>query len=96
MPATAVVYPDIREPFKSVFMNIVKGIGDALGGDIETRALGNADTAADVLAWTQQKNLRTVITLGNQAYSMTPELSKGIPVVIGAINMSRIRGPHHA
>lgn len=95
--ATAVVYPDIREPFKSVFMNIVKGIGDALGGDIETRALGNADTAADVLAWTQQKNLRTVITLGNQAYSMTPELSKGIPVVIGAINMSPelLRGPHY-
>lgn len=88
VPPTAVVYPDIREPFKSVFMNIVKGIGDSLDGNIEMRALGGEESAADVLAWTRQKNFRTVITLGNQAFSMAPELSKDATVVIGAVNMS--------
>ena len=97
IPATAIIYPDIREPFKSVFMNIIKGIGDSLGGNIETRALTDTDTATEVLAWTHQKNLRTVVTLGNQAYSMTDVLSRDFPVVIGAINMSPelLRSPHY-
>jgi putative ABC transport system substrate-binding protein len=88
MPATAVLYPDIREPFRSVFMSIAKGISDALDGKVETRALADTDTAADILGWTRKENLRPIITLGNHAFSMTPELSKEVPVVIGAVNMS--------
>jgi putative ABC transport system substrate-binding protein len=85
---TAVLYPDIREPFRSVFMSIAKGISDALDGKVETRALTDTDTAADILGWTRKENLRPIITLGNHAFSMTPELSKEMPVVIGAVNMS--------
>jgi putative ABC transport system substrate-binding protein len=88
MPATAVLYPDIREPFRSVFMSITKGISDALDGRVETRALADADTAADILDWARKENLKPIITLGNHAFSMTPELSKEVPVVIGAVNMS--------
>jgi putative ABC transport system substrate-binding protein len=96
-PATAVIYPDIREPFKSVFMNIIKGIGDSLGGNIEIRALNNSDTAADLVDWTRQKNPKTLVTLGNQAFSMSAELSRDTPVVIGAINMSPelLHGTHY-
>ena len=86
--ATAVLYPDIREPFRSVFLNIVKGASDALGGDVETRALTEADTAADILEWSRHKGLRSIITLGNHGFSLSSELSKDMPVVIGAINMS--------
>lgn len=95
--AAAVLYPDIREPFRSVFLNIVKGASDALGGDIETRALTNSDTAADILEWSRQKGLRSIITLGNQGFSLSSELSKDIPVVIGAINMSPelLQGPYY-
>jgi putative ABC transport system substrate-binding protein len=78
-------------------MNIIRGISDSLGGNIEVRALTNTDTAAEILDWTRQKNHKTVVTLGNQAFSMTGILSKDIPVVVGAINMSPelLRGPHY-
>lgn len=96
-PATAVIYPDIREPFRSVFMNIIKGISDSLGGNIETRALSSTATTAEVLAWARQINPRTVVTLGNQAYTMADALSREVPVVIGAINVSPglLSGPHY-
>lgn len=96
-PAIAVIYPDIREPFRSVFMSIIKGIGEALGGNFETRALASSDTADDVLEWARQRDIRTVVTLGNQAFSMSTALSRDVPVVVGAINMSPelLRGPHY-
>lgn len=94
---TAVLYPDIREPFRSVFLNIAKGISDSLGGNVETKALTDTDTTPDILNWIRQNNLKTVVTLGNHGFSMTPELSKSVPVVIGGINMSPelLRGPYY-
>jgi len=96
-PATVVLYPDIREPFRSVFMDIIKGVSDSLGGNIEARALSSSETSTEILDWTRQKSPRTVVTLGNQAYSMADLLSKDVPVVIGAINMSPelLRAPHY-
>lgn len=85
---TAVLYPEIREPFRSVFMNIVKGIDDALDDSVDTRALKDSDTPADILAWAKERGLRSIITLGNHGFSMSSELSSELPVVIGAVNMS--------
>lgn len=85
---TAVLYPEIREPFRSVFMNIVKGIDDVLDDEIVTRALTDSDTPADILAWARQQGLKSIIALGNHGFSMSSELSREFPVVIGAVNMS--------
>ena len=85
---TAVLYPDIREPFRSVFTSVIKGIGDSLDGNIEARALTDSDSAAMVLEWTRQMNIGSVVTLGNQAFNMASVLPREIPVVVGAVNMS--------
>lgn len=87
-PAIGILYPEIREPFRSVFMNIVKGIDDALDDDVQARPLTGSDTPEDVLAWTRQQGLKSIITLGNHGFSMSSELSRELPVVIGAVNMS--------
>ncbi|MBK9130821.1 MAG: ABC transporter substrate-binding protein [Gammaproteobacteria bacterium] len=84
----AVLYPEIREPFRSVFMNIIKGIDDALDDNVDTRALKDSDTPADILAWARERGLKSIITLGNHGFSMSSELSREMPVVIGAVNMS--------
>ncbi|MBK8162166.1 MAG: ABC transporter substrate-binding protein [Gammaproteobacteria bacterium] len=85
---TAVLYPDIREPFRSVFMSIIKGIDESLGGNIEARALTSTDSAAEVLEWTRQNNIGSVVTLGNQAFTVASVLPREIPMVVGAVNMS--------
>ncbi|MCC6207623.1 MAG: ABC transporter substrate-binding protein [Gammaproteobacteria bacterium] len=78
-------------------MNIVKGIDDALDDDVDTRALTDSDTPADILAWARKRGLKSIITLGNHGFSMSSELSREMPVVVGAVNMSSelLSKPHY-
>lgn len=87
-PATAIIFPDIREPFRSIFLAIAKGIGDALEGNVTTKALVETDRAQDILAWIKQEDAKILISLGNHGFSMASELSESVPIVIGAVNMS--------
>ena len=38
----AVLYPDIREPYRSVFTNIIDGVKDTIGNDVHTLAIKRA------------------------------------------------------
>lgn len=86
--ATAVLYPDLREPYRSVFVSIADGIRDELGKSVVVRSLGREDTIPDIAGWVRTGGFGSVIALGRHGQSLQKELRASIPVVIGAVHMS--------
>lgn len=87
-PAVGVVYPDIREPFRSVFMNIAKGIGDTLGEEPKLLPLDDSEGIAAVRGWAQGEDVRTIIALGSRGPMISDALAESFPVLVGAVHMS--------
>ena len=86
-PAVAVLYPDIREPYRSVFLNIISGIEDGTKEPVKRYTL-DKDYAPSVLtAWLERERITSVIALGAQGVAAARELPSGLPIVIGAMLM---------
>lgn len=87
--ATAVLYPDIREPFRSVFLNIAQGINNQLGTDelMQTYSDDGRDTD-ELREWIESKRIRTVIALGSRGRFLSDDLSGSASFILGAIHMS--------
>lgn len=86
-PVTAVLYPDIREPFRDVFLTIAKGVED-VGITIKPRAITDEDTTESIKAWLSENRIQAVVALGSRGQSLSDELPRTMPVVIGAVHMS--------
>ena len=84
--SVAVVYPDIGEPFRSVFTTIINGVEDRARG----RVLGypvsaNANTA-ELAAELRKRDVRTVIALGRNGMRVTAGLDRAaFSVVAGGV-----------
>jgi putative ABC transport system substrate-binding protein len=79
-----VVYPDLREPYRSIFTNIIDGIRDTLGNDIQTIDVKQDDVPEKVSEWIKQKNITSIIALGSRSQKLTATL----PIrnkIVGAI-----------
>lgn len=87
-PVTAVLFPEIREPFRSVFTTIADGVREALDGQVVVRALGNDDSADEIDEWLREHGIRTTVVLGSRGQELSDALSATTPVVIGGIHMS--------
>lgn len=80
-----VIYPDIGEPYRSVFTQIIAGINDkardrvthfALGENVDIGALNNA---------LRRQDTRVVIALGRQGAKVASALDSNIRVVVGGV-----------
>ncbi len=87
-PVTAVLFPEIREPFRSVFTTIAEGIAETLGGQVNVRPITNEETAEALTSWLGRNDIGIAVVLGSRGQDLSKELSPRIPVVIGAIHMS--------
>ncbi len=80
----AVVYPNIREPYLSVFKEIVSGIKSSVK-DLKVRRIKKGATAEELQAWVDKKKVNTVIALGQKGLEQARVLEGGRPLVLGAI-----------
>lgn len=88
-PSVAVIYPDVREPYKDVFMEIIRGIEAGLGQSVKHYVLdGDDDTSAALLERVHDDHVDVVISLGRAGLSATKQLAEVFPVVIGAVLIS--------
>jgi putative ABC transport system substrate-binding protein len=81
----AVVYPEVGEPYRSVFARIIDGIEAKTGAPVTRYALGtqfNADTLQNDL---RRQDTRVVITLGRTGLKASGELERDIKVVAGGV-----------
>ncbi len=81
----AVVYPDIGEPFRSVFAAIIEGVEDRIKGRVTSFALGMAGNPQDVLNELRRREIRAVIALGRNGLKLASTLDRQISVVAAGV-----------
>lgn len=87
--AVAIVYPEIREPFRSVFLNIAQGVNQRLDKEAIMRTyLDDGTDMKELRAWIDGNDIRTVIALGSRGRVLSDTLSDSTSVVLGAVHMS--------
>lgn len=87
-PSVAVIYPDVREPYRDVFMEIIRGIETGLGQSVKHYVLDGNDDTAELLERVHDDHIDVVISLGKAGLSATKQLAEVFPVVIGAVLIS--------
>lgn len=81
----AVVYPDLGEPYRTVFAQMLEGI--EAGTRLPVRSFpvaGNAD-AGDLSAQLRRNGARAVIALGRQGLKAAMAVDKDLPLVVGGV-----------
>lgn len=81
----AVVYPDIGEPFRSVFAQIVGGIEEQAPDRVVSFPVSAASDPQAFAADLQRRDIRVVIALGRHGLRMTSSLPQGTGVVLGGV-----------
>lgn len=83
--ALAVIYPDIGEPYRKVFTEIVSGIEEQAHGKPRSYALGASTDPAELQASIRAGGARVVIALGRQGLKAAAGLEPALGVVVGGV-----------
>jgi len=81
----AVLYPEIGEPYRSVFARIIQGIEEQARGPVTSIAIGASPNSQDVANELRRKDARVVIALGRNGLKMAASLERGMGVVVGGV-----------
>jgi putative ABC transport system substrate-binding protein len=83
--AVAVVYPDIGEPYRSIFAKIIEGIEDAAKIAVRNYPIPTNIDPADLNAQLKRNGTKVVIALGRQGLKAASGVDRDIPVVVGGV-----------
>ncbi|WP_284620035.1 ABC transporter substrate binding protein [Aquabacterium humicola] len=81
----AVVYPDIGEPYRSVFTKILEGIEQQARGRVASFAVGPAGLPADAQSELRKREVRAVIALGRNGLKAVGALDRSVSVIAGGV-----------
>jgi len=81
-PAIAVIYPDLGEPYRSIFSEIITGIEEQAHAPVRRYPIGPNLSAADLNEQLQRKGTRVVIALGRQGLKTAASLARNFAVVV--------------
>lgn len=80
-----VLYPDVGEPYRSVFAKIIEGIEDRARGRTLAYAVGANQSSAELVDELRRQGVRVVIALGRNGLKAAAGLDRDIGVVAGAV-----------
>ena len=83
--ALAVVYPDIGEPYRSIFANIIEGIEDTVKIAVRHYPIAPNADPADLGAQLKRNGTKVVIALGRQGLKAASIVERDLPVVVGGV-----------
>jgi putative ABC transport system substrate-binding protein len=81
----AVIYPDLGEPFRSVFSTIIEGVEERLRGRVTSFAAGNNATPADFADEIRRKEIKVLIGLGRSGMRVAAGLANELGVIVGCV-----------
>lgn len=81
----AVLYPDIGEPYRSVFYRIIEGIEDKTRMRVASYPVGANQSGQDLAAELRRQNIHVVIALGRNGLKAASGLDRDIGVVVGGV-----------
>lgn len=91
----AVIYPEIADPYRSIFLRIIEGVEDKLQTKIPSFTISNHLQVIDLQENLKQHNIKVVIALGRQGMRAARLLPKEYGIVVGGVlisNESEARG----
>lgn len=83
--AIAVIYPDLGEPYHSIFAKIIEGIEEKSKVRVRNYPIGPNIDAADLNAQLKRNGTKVVIALGRQGLQTASSLDRDIAVVVGGV-----------
>lgn len=81
----AVIYPDIGEPYRSVFLKIIEGIEERTKTRVASYAVGNSFDVPTLSEELRRRDTRMVIALGRNGLKAATSLDRDIGVVAGGV-----------
>ena len=81
----AVIFPEIEEPYRSFFLNMVRGIEELWQAPVRTWPLSSEVSSDQVLSRVRQERVQTVVVLGRSGLTLASELAKVCQVVAGGV-----------
>jgi putative ABC transport system substrate-binding protein len=81
----AVIYPELNEPYRSVFEQILSGIKEKTNGRAENIAVGQNVNIEELNNSLRRKDTKVVIALGRQGMKIASALDKSIGIVAGGV-----------
>lgn len=84
-PPIAVIYPDIGEPYRSVFTKIIEGIEARTRGKVTSYAVGSKFNSLELSNELKKQDVRVVIALGRNGLKAASGLGKDIGVVASGV-----------
>lgn len=83
--AIAVIYPNVGEPFRSIFTKIIDGIEDKTKVKVKSIPIENNMDAAEINAQLKKYGAKVVIALGRQGLKSAAGLDRDLTIVVGGI-----------
>lgn len=81
----AVIYPDIGEPYRSVFAKIIEGIETQTRSRVPSFAVGASPNAQEIAGELRRQDIRVVIALGRNGLRVSSGLDRDIGIVAGGV-----------
>lgn len=86
--AIAVLYPDVREPYSSIFKDVLGGIKREADGKVKSYALKKDESVANLQKWLRKQDPEAVILLGNRGKSIAETVQREYMTLTGAAILS--------
>lgn len=82
----AVFYPNVPEPFRSIFTKIIEGIEDRVKGRVKSYPIDNKQIDNNDLSnQLKQNETRVIIALGRSGVKAASAVDRDLPVIVGGI-----------
>lgn len=81
----AVLYPDLAEPYRTVFTQIIQGIEEKSPAKVERLAIAAPNDTGAVSGELKQRGVKTVIALGRNGLKLANALGPDIAIVGGCV-----------
>jgi ABC-type uncharacterized transport system substrate-binding protein len=85
--AIVVIYPDIGEPYRGIFEEMIKGVEDKVGTHVAAYPVNSDTDIAGLKSSLQQQKIKVVIALGRQGMKTATALNDGAVVVGGVLTV---------
>lgn len=82
---TAVLYPDVPDPYQGIFLEIISGIKEHISTGARTYVLDNDFDVHHVKSWLHDQDIRVIIALGRRGLNAATAATDKIPIVSGAL-----------
>lgn len=92
--AIAVIYPNLPEPYHSVFADIVRGIQSGTRLEVKEYLLSNDGEAGALPSFLAKGHYSALVVLGQRTLDTVQALGLKIPIVAGAVKIAPEQNPN--